>query len=109
MVMGGSGANELNKSWCFMKCSSINAIILFDNCLCYFYRLVKTVPSVVSVGAKCQHISVLSASISPVLTKIHIIAKNVEFAGRWLPIICCYSGKIMTVVINKRCSRQTLQ
>ena len=71
-----------------MKCCPLNVIFnpintIFDNiCLCCFYRLVKIVLSVVSVGAKCQHISVPSASISPVSTKIHIIVKNVEFAGR---------------------------
>ena len=51
-------------------------------CDCYCCRLVKTVPSVVSVEGKCLLISVPSVNISPVSTKIPIIVKNVEYAGR---------------------------
>ena len=39
-------------------------------------------PSVASVEGKCLLISVLFVNISPVLTRIRTIAKNVEYAGR---------------------------
>ena len=52
--------------------------LLCDCC----YRLVKTVPSVVSVEEKCLLISVPSVNISPVWTRIRTIVKNVEYAGR---------------------------
>ena len=51
-------------------------------CDCYCCRLVNIVPSVVSVEGRCLLISVLSVNISPVSTKIPIIVKNVEYAGR---------------------------
>ena len=54
---------------------------MFYDCCCYFYRLVKTVPSVVSVEGRCQLISVPSVNILPVWTRIRTIVKNVEYAG----------------------------
>ena len=49
---------------------------------CHHYRLVKVVPDVVSVEGKWLPISVPSVNFLPVWTKIHIIVKNVEYAGK---------------------------
>ena len=42
----------------------------------------KVVPDVVSVEGKWLPISVPSVNFLPVWTKIHIIVKNVEYAGK---------------------------
>lgn len=54
--------------------------LMFYGCCCY--RFMKVVPNVRSVEGKCLLFPAPSVSISPVWTKILIIVKNVEFAGR---------------------------
>ena len=70
MVMGGSGANELNKSWCFMKCSSINAIILFDNLSVLFLQIGED-------SAKCRKCGgKMSAYFCPICKHFTSVDKN---------------------------------
>ena len=88
MFSGGVGRESALLLWETMYCKwfgcqfaldTKSSIILLCDCC---YRLVKTVQSVVSVEEKCLLISVPFVNISPVWTRIHTIAKNVEYAGR---------------------------
>ena len=58
-------------------------------------------PSVASVEGKCLLISVLFANISPVLTRIRTIAKNVEYAGRLTQKIFFFMESVRVQYLRK--------
>ena len=63
-------------------------------------------PSVASVEGKCLLISVLFVNISPVLTRIRTIAKNVEYAGRLTQKIFFFHGKCTSTIFTQRALRR---
>ena len=66
-------------------------------------------PSVASVEGKCLLISVLFVNISPVLTRIRTIAKNVEYAGRLTQNIFFFSWKVYEYNIYAKSSTRVLE
>ena len=58
-------------------------------------------PSVASVEGKCLLISVPFVNISPVLTRIRTIAKNVEYAGRLTQKIFFFMESVRVQYLRK--------